>query len=143
MKNKTLDVMVSTYSIELGVDSNDNIHAVWSFSDVGVRYMKLDNNGMIITNTTNVSNDLNEGDTSMVIDYNDNVHIVYSRSIPSSFQLTYMKLDNNGVVLVDNLPLTQESLTSRYPEIDVDSENNIHLVWNGGDDYTGKVDIYS
>lgn len=133
IENKTL----LNYSIgwpRVDVDSQDNIHIIGGlFPPLYVFHMKLDNNGTILVNATKISEDL--GDSTLGwdlrIDYDDNVHIVYTKPIIDAYQLMYIKLGNNGDVLVDNLPLTSENLLSEYPSLDVDSHNNVYIVWKG------------
>ena len=144
--NKLVSDKRLTYDSELSwhqdniIDSDDNIHIAWAdyrFGTEGIYYTKLDNNGNTLIDDKRVTeNSESLWDLTSGIDSNDNIHIAYSDHGVGEYntEIYYTKLDNNGNPLVDNLRLTNDPKISSGPAIAVDSNNNVHIVWEDSRD---------
>jgi len=80
------------------------------------------------------------GGPKLAIDSSNNLHVVWSHGRHLHSEIFYKKLDSFGNILVDDLNLTNALGHSKYPSIAVDSNNDIHIVWN--DLRTGVNGIY-
>jgi hypothetical protein len=77
---------------------------------------------------------------AIAIDSNDTVHIVFY-DMPIGRNQIYYKNSTNGGTNWTTKRLTWWSTTdSKYPDIAIDSNEDIHLVWNG--DIPGNSEIY-
>jgi len=68
---------------------------------------------------------------SIAVDSNDNLHVVwsgYSESSPDLRQIRYRKYDGSWGDISD---LTSGYYTQDYPSIAIDSNDYLHIVWNG------------
>ncbi len=89
-------------------------------------------------------------ESSIVTDSLGNVHIVWtdfrdanscnSFTASCNSEIYYTKLDRFGNTLIDDLRLTYSDLSTTYvlshkPVLAVDSQNNLHLVWQEGNVY--------
>ncbi|MBA7511255.1 hypothetical protein ES705_03246 [subsurface metagenome] len=131
----------------IAVDSNDNIHIAWGDQrDIyfEIYYTKLDNNGATLVDDTKLTTTTYYSwKPSIAVDSNDNIHIVWQDKRDGAYEIYYTKLDNNGNTLVDDTRLTTTTYDSQYPSIAVDSNNNIHIVWQDKrDDPITKWEIY-
>ncbi|MCL0033777.1 leucine-rich repeat domain-containing protein, partial [Thermodesulfovibrionales bacterium] len=140
---------------KIAIDSSNNIHLVWQGPDANgiwqLYYRKLDSAGSVLVDTKVITNRVTEGgwieDLSISIDSNDNLHIVWPDNRDSNFgmwpgnlEIYYMKLDNNGNLLIADTRLTSYGGASQSPSIAVDLNNEVHVVWL--DNRYGFSDIY-
>ena len=121
-------------------DTTNTIHIKWRKKDISNYYMKLSNAGEILINATpleavavlpgypvikdDLGNLLYLGDYG-VVDSKNNIH-VFSQ-IKYENKWVYNKLTPNGTYLVENRSM--ESIKSFFPQLKLDSLDNIHLVW--------------
>lgn len=68
------------------------------------------------------------GAPAVVIDRDDNFHLVFVDRSVTEHWLTYMKLDINGAVLQSHV-IYRTRFAISTPQLAIDSENNLHLVW--------------
>jgi hypothetical protein len=136
---------------DMAVDSNDNVHIVWSdVRDTGpipnleLYYEKLDSSGNTLVDETRITTAAYYSHyPSLAIDSFDNLHIAYCEEIDVGTlqeEIHYIKLDNNGNILVDDTAVTAaDSEESLFPDIAVDSLDNIHIVWLDDRNETGTT----
>ncbi|PXF53299.1 MAG: hypothetical protein C4B56_02405 [Candidatus Methanophagaceae archaeon] len=143
----------STYSINprIAVDSNNNVHIVWEDNRDGnywIYYTKLDNQGNTLIDDKQIlslpfigSNELFTYDApSIALDSNDNIHLAFIDYVDSAiYEVFYVKLDNNGTILGDIKRVDNNLALKRSPDIAVDSDNNVHIVWEDYTDYPTEV----
>ena len=89
-----------------------------------------------ITNTTSSS------EYPVIInDSSDNLHIFWQDTRDGHYEIYYKKMDKNGNQLISDKRITQlDAFNSQYPSADIDTNNNLHLVWQDNKD--GNWEIY-
>ena len=148
----------TSYQPDIGCDSNDNVHIVWSdvrdsgpISNIELYYEKLDNFGNTLVDETRITfAPHNSHYPSMTVDTSDNVNIAWVEQIDImgilQEEIYYMKLDNNGNTLIDATALTDnDAEESLFPDIEVDSDGEVHIVWLDDRNETGTTqcqDVY-
>lgn len=133
-------------------DSAGNIHVVWlddrnetgSTKCQDVYYTKLDNFGNTIIDDTKTFVRADHFRPNIVMDSNDLIHLTCG-SMPNwkgniHKQVYYMKLDNDGDPIVDEKRLTSDEENASHPALHLDSEENIHIVWE--DERYENTEIY-
>ncbi len=146
---------------EIIIDSKDNAHIVWvddKTQKIEVYYMKLDNNGNVLLDSTKVSQvtKLYSYSPLVFVDSNDDIHILWKAKVPSwpeEISLYYAKLDKLGKV-IKHVEIT--SLSEDYKiNAAIDTEGDIHISINYGQQYlvlnkngqiydkTGKITLIS
>ncbi len=138
---------------DVAIDSQGNVHIVYFYSELGwwhpnynyreIWYTMLDNNGNTLIDHTMISTDdgHNSVHPAIAIDSNDMVHIVWQDY--DGDKIAYTKLDPNpaaGTVatLVDDITLVTAIFYGlHHPRIAVDSNDDIHIVWD--DYYYGDI----
>lgn len=137
----------------VAVDFQDNVHIVWGDSRDDIEalkgeiyYTKLDNSGNILVNNSKLTEHYESSwIPSVAIDKQDNVHIVWLLSYNASHnELRYMKLDNEGNILINDTYLSESCYEDAFvfsiPGIAIDSLNRLHVVFM--DDRNGNYEIY-
>ena len=128
----------------LSGDSYGNIHIVWEDDRDGnneIYYTKLDNGGNTLIDDMRLTNDNAGSDFPFIkLDSSDNVHIIWRDSRNGSPEIYYIKLDNDGNVLVDSTRITYGSNTSSGHDLIIDSYDYLHIGWV--DHRDGNAEIY-
>ncbi len=148
----------TSYQPDIDCDSNDNIHIVWSdvrdtgpISNIELYYEKMDNFGNTLVDETRITfAPHNSHYPSMTIDTSDNVNIAWVEQVDImgvlQEEIYYMKLDNDGNTIVDTTALTEnDAEESLFPDIEVDSDGEVHIVWLDDRNETGTTqnqDVY-
>ena len=120
----------------VGVDSGENAHVVWYDGrtlDAELFYKKLDRNGNTLIDDLQITNAPEDSaGASLDFDADGNVHIAWydNRDQGSGAEIYYTKLNNNGTTLVDDTRMTFAGGSSVFPVLSLDSEGNIHIVWD-------------
>lgn len=126
------------------IDNAGNIHAIWRDLRDGlaeVYYTKLDNNGNTLIDDTRLTIGSNtSGGYDLVRDNSDNLHIVWVDYRGDDPEVYYMKLDDDGNVIVPAVQVTYATGDRAWPNLGIDAADNIHLVWY--DAREGAPDIY-
>lgn len=151
---------------QIAVDSNGNVHVVWASYGASFLYYKMmDPNGNVLIDETNLnpcleSNSYHVRRPSMVIDSNNNLHIVFhafdlytdfgeegygSRLVLEESEVIYIKinpyLDNRDgspadaftiTVIPETIISTVDSIKSRAPNIAIDPYDRLHVAWFDG-----------
>jgi hypothetical protein len=118
----------------IAVDSDNNVHILWTDSRAGnwnLYYTKLDSNGNILIDDTKITPSacyqFTECDRQIAADSQGNMHIVWR----VGNAIYYMKLDNNGKVLIaDKFISSGHYPHLSYPNIVIDSSDNLHVSIN-------------
>ncbi|MEW5759827.1 MAG: hypothetical protein AB1779_03565, partial [Candidatus Thermoplasmatota archaeon] len=141
----TVDSLSSANNVnpDIAVDSNDKIFVVWrSGSDI---YISNSTDGS--TWGTNILVDNSGGICSspaIAIDKNNYIHVSWDDTRNGNYDIFYAKSIDNGSTFGGNKRVddTGSGISDqRYPDIAVDSSDNIHIVWQ---DYRSGTtwDIY-
>jgi hypothetical protein len=147
---------------QIVIDSTNKVHILWRDNrwDAGVShevtYTKLDpflddRNGnaadpaaITLAEDTRLTNLGHESVfLRIAIDLNDDIHIVFEDYLDdANDDIDYMKIDNNGVVVID-VTTIRESVSQWRPNPDValDSNNNAHITW-AEYGYTDSDEVY-
>gem|GEM_PF-5985080 len=140
---------------DVAVDSQGNVHVVFTTDsydsdDAGIVYTMLDNNGNTLIDDTRLTPD--DGYASkrpaIVVDSNDKVHITFKDYRPEAIgsweqEIYYTKLDpylddrDGDAANEAAITLVQDKMISDlwfdhigYCRMGVDSDDNIHVVWD-------------
>lgn len=125
------------------VDSMDNVHVAYVTTDPDgnyyINYKKFDGNSWSEEKQISDPIGICVNVPSITSDSINNTHIAWTdyRDDPIYGEIYYSKLDNEGNTLVNDLRLTDFPESSRYPCIEVDSQDNVHIVWFKGE-YQGS-----
>lgn len=151
----------ASYSPELAVDSENNIHMVWyDYTDYlgcgidgDIFYRKLNTVTNTWSTTEVVSTESTIGSVapSLTVDSNDNIHVVwhdatdYLGSGGGDYDIFYKKLDTStnlwGITEVVSI---ESSAISYDASVVVDSSGDVYVAWeeSENDDGEGDRDIY-
>ncbi|MBA7602419.1 hypothetical protein ES703_09508 [subsurface metagenome] len=133
----------NTQSMEcLAVDSNDNLHAVWSGKAEGyttneaIWYTKYDGSWSApIVLSTHATTDYQQISPAIAVDSNDNLHVswVGQTNIYANHQIWYRKYTASwgATTRISTYAGMDTNLQSGDPTIAVDSNNYIHVLWPG------------
>lgn len=122
------------------LDGQQNIHVFWSdWRDYGnhyrneLYYKKLDKDGNTLIEEMRLTevDGLNSGVPTAGMDKEDNLHIFWPDSRDGVSQLYYMKLDNDGNVIVPARKVDTRGNIRAFSSI-VDVRGDNHLVWIDG-----------
>ncbi len=120
-----------TNEIGIAIDTNDRLNIVWSADMHNITYAYSDNGGD--SWSTPLSLCYNPGDQlnkpQICCDDNDNVHIIWQHWTGSSNLLSYMKLHPDGNIAISESFLTQSNNQVWSAQMDVDEQNNLHIIW--------------
>lgn len=120
-----------TNEIRTAIDTSDRIYLVWSKDMHDITYAYSDDGGDSwsdqISICYNPSNQLNK--PQVCCDGNDNVHVIWQHWTGSSNLLSYMKVRPDGSISIDESFLTQSNNQVWSAQMDIDEENNLHIVW--------------
>lgn len=120
-----------TNEIRTAIDTDNKIYLVWSNDMHDITYAYSVDGGDTwsdkISLYLNTSQQLNK--PQICCDNNNNVHIIWQQWTGSSNILTYMKLLPDGTISIDKSSLTQSNNQVWSPQMDIDEENNIHIIW--------------
>jgi BNR repeat-containing family member len=128
----------------IAVDSSDNLHVVWNDDMPGnaeIYYKKSTDGGVAWTLQKRLTwtSDYSES-AAIAVDSSDNLHVVWWDYTPGNCEIFYKRSSDVGVTWTPSRRLTWTSGDSRSPAIAVDSQDNLHVVWN--DDTPGNNEIY-
>jgi hypothetical protein len=125
----------------ISVDSSDNLHVVWNDSSPGNTeiYHKKSTNGGSTWTTKRVT--FNSGvslSPAIAIDSSNNLHVIWFDWTPGQTEIYYSKSTDGGSTWTSKR-LTYNPGSSTHPTIAVDSNDNIHIVWDDSTPGTGEI----
>lgn len=123
-------------------DSEGNVHIAWSRNSQHLYYSMLSPRGETLIDATQITNSgLHKiAHPDMVVDENDKVHIVwadksgqhkimYTALSPFNAPLDGLATTDGAITAIDDTVISQRAQNRDWPAIDVDSQGNLHLVW--------------
>jgi len=127
----------------VAVDYNDNVHIVWYGWNVAhvdrnqVRYIKYSNGSWSgITEITNFPGDQNY--TTMGVDSLNNIHLAWQyvpepQTIDKRIYYVKYTASNSSWGAITDISGSGNLIGQWNPKMGIDSHNNLHVFWNGGD----------
>ena len=151
----SLDDDANSVHPAIAVDSNDMVHIVWQdYDGEYIEYTKLDPSlddqdgdaadepTITVVDDTDLyyNSDGYQQHPRIAVDSDDDIHIVWEDY--DEYNIYYMKVDNNGNVLVaETVIRSVSSLWYSRPDVAVDSNDNAHITWNDYE-YTDSYEVY-
>jgi hypothetical protein len=169
INNTSINVLPWRYyypAPSVDMDSDGNIHVTYidykynthagGLMNVEIYYMKLDGGldeggaaadraDIVLIDEQRVSNGVAfSGDPDLKLDSDDNVHIVWydHRSTWWNYEIYYEKLSVDGAVLKDDVKLTSYMDYNAGPEMVIDTDDNLHIVFKNYIWSTGTNSVY-
>lgn len=138
---------VPSVSSTIAVDSNKNIYLTWAEGPTygsgwydDIYYTKLDRDGNIITPNTRLSFSGYQGDSSIAIDANNNLHIAWHNwSGPAPGENMFHRVIDSSGNIGPGTQMTHMGTNTDIPLLAIDSNNDLHLVFQHGN---GRRDLY-
>jgi hypothetical protein len=132
-------------SPELAAGSGNNVHIVWFDSTPGngeIYYKRSTNAGVTWESSRRLTwNSSISTSPTIAVDSSSGVHFAWQDySKDSNFEILFRRSTDGGTTWTKYKRLTWNAEESRFPSIDVDSSNNIHLVWDN--ETSGADEIY-
>jgi len=134
---------------DVAIDSNGNVHIAFEVNDGKsgwgeIWYTMLDNDGSTLIDDTVIDDDNTERKPAIGVDSQDRVHIVWQSN--SGDDIAYIQIDpylddmdGHAATLADITLVAKTILYSndhqQDPRIAIDSNDNVHVVWENYDDY--------
>ena len=115
------------------IGSNGNIHIVLVVNEIYkeeeyLRYIKINKNGELTINRKVI--DINRGNPcDFEIDSEGNIYIGIEVYDKEGNYIIYKKIDNKGKIISQKV---KENSSISYLDIDIDSKNNVYIVWDEG-----------
>tara|TARA_B100001093_G_scaffold68951_1_gene59232 strand:- start:32779 stop:37869 length:5091 start_codon:yes stop_codon:yes gene_type:complete len=135
----------------LASDSEGNVHVVWTRNNQHLYYSMISPRGETLIDTTQITNPgLHKiWHPDMVIDENDKVHVVwadksgqhkiiYSVLNPWATAMDGMASDDGSLSQIDDHIVSSRAQNRDWPAIDLDSQGNVHIVWEDSYDELGR-----
>jgi hypothetical protein len=114
------------------LDSKNNIYTVWDDDTTGDAeiYLKKSTDGGTTWTTKRLTWTTNSSiEPTIAVDSNDHIHIAFYDSSSGPYKIYYRKSTDGGATWISK-KLTWTSDSSENPDIAIDSNDYIHLVWH-------------
>ena len=135
----------------VGSDSSGNVHVVWTRNNQHLYYSMISPRGDTLIDATQVTNPgLHKvWHPDMKVDDLDRVHIVWAdKSGQHAIMYTVLNpwaapmdgtaSDDGTITAIDDTIIERRSQNRDWPALDIDSQNNVHIVWEDNYDQLGK-----
>ncbi len=114
----------------IAVDSLRNKHIVWADvaevnGQYAVRYSKIDHSGGLVIDRRIIANTANTDSPQVVVDNENNAHIVWSDFRDGNWEIYYEKVGADGSMLIDDRKLTNALGLSARPNMAFDASSNL------------------
>ena len=133
-----------SYDPAIAVDSSNNIHMVWCDYTPGnseIYYKRSTDGGLTWSDSQRlIWNSGNSSYPAIAIDSNNNLHVMWHDWTPGNWEIYYKRSTDGGSTWNATKRITWTSSDSYDPEIAIDSNNNLHVVWY--DSTPGNYEIY-
>jgi len=128
----------------IGVDSSGTLHVVWQDDTPGnfeIYYKKSTDGGISWAANKRLTSTQGGSETPVIgIDSSGNLHVVWGDDTPGNYEIYYRKSIDGGATWSTSKRLTWISGISYSPDIAIDSNNRIHVVWT--DDTSGNPELF-
>ena len=135
----------------VGSDSSGNVHVVWTRNNLHLYYSMISPRGETLIDATQITNSgLHKiWHPDLEVDEYDRVHVVwadkagqhaimYTALQPFSAAMDGMASDDGTLSAIDDTIISRRSQNRDWPALDLDSQNNVHIVWQDNYDELGR-----
>ena len=117
---------VGVYWPGIGIDSIANSHLSYAVTTTeSLTYTKLDKDGNILIDNKILDTGLLP---TIIADRSQNIHMVYPHPTGSGWSIEYLKLSNNGSILISPKTISIHEY-NMSPHMAMDSLQYLHVVW--------------
>jgi len=128
----------------IAVDYNGHVHVVWMDNLKGnfeIYYKKSTNDGATWGRLKRITYNSGVSRCPLIaIDTSNNIHILWQDDTPGNFEIFYKKSTTGGATWSLVKRLTYNSGLSINPDMAIDSNYNVYLIWQ--DDFLGNPEIF-
>ena len=135
----------------VGSDSSGNVHVVWTRNNLHLYYSMISPRGETLIDATQITNSgLHKiWHPDLAVDEYDRIHVVwadkagqhaimYTALSPWAAPLDGMASDDGTITAIDDTIISRRSQNRDWPALDIDSQNNVHIVWQDNYDELGR-----
>ncbi|MGB1419888.1 MAG: hypothetical protein ACPG7K_03845, partial [Poseidonia sp.] len=135
----------------VGSDSSGNVHVVWTRNNLHLYYAMISPRGETLIDATQVTNSgLHKiWHPDLAVDEYDRIHVVwadkagqhaimYTALSPWAAPMDGMASDDGTITAIDDTIISRRSQNRDWPALDIDSQNNVHIVWQDNYDELGR-----
>lgn len=129
----------SSGSPAIAIGSNNHIHVVWqddtpsAYDNSEIYYKKSTNGGSTWMTKRLTWTFYDSGSPAIAVDSNNHIHVVYEdNSTEDAVREIFYKKSTNGGSTWTTKRLTHSSIHNWFPDITIDKNDNIHIVWMRG-----------
>ena len=132
-------------------DSSGNVHVVWTRNNLHLYYSMVSPRGETLIDATQITNSgLHKiWHPDIAVDEFDRLHVVwadkagqhaimYTALSPWAAPMDGMSSDDGTITAIDDTIIERRSQNRDWPAIDIDSQNNVHIVWQDNYDELGR-----
>jgi hypothetical protein len=127
----------------IAIDSSESIHVAWTDHTPGnweIYYKKSTNGGTSWTTKRLTWNSGSSNDPAIGIDAGNNIHVIWCDDNPGNYEIYHRRSIDGGMSWPGAKRLTWNSGVADYPNVAIDSNDTIHLVWYEAT--SGSSEIY-
>jgi len=135
----------------VGSDSSGNVHVVWTRNNLHLYYSMISPRGETLIDATQITNaGLHKiWHPDLAVDEFDRIHVVwadksgqhaimYTALSPWAAPMDGMASDDGTITAIDDTIISRRSQNRDWPALDIDSQNNVHIVWQDNYDELGR-----
>ena len=135
----------------VGSDSSGNVHVVWTRNNLHLYYSMISPRGETLIDATQITNSgLHKiWHPDLAVDEFDRIHVVwadkagqhaimYTALSPWAAPMDGMASDDGTITAIDDTIISRRSQNRDWPALDIDSQNNVHIVWQDNYDELGR-----
>ena len=135
----------------VGSDSSGNVHVVWTRNNLHLYYSMVSPRGETLIDATQITNSgLHKiWHPDLAVDEFDRIHVVwadkagqhaimYTALSPWAAPMDGMASDDGTITAIDDTIISRRSQNRDWPALDIDSQNNVHIVWQDNYDELGR-----
>ena len=135
----------------VGSDSSGNVHVVWTRNNLHLYYSMMSPRGETLIDATQITNSgLHKvWHPDLAVDEYDRIHVVwadkagqhaimYTALSPWAAPMDGMASDDGTITAIDDTIISRRSQNRDWPSLDIDSQNNVHIVWQDNYDELGR-----